>query len=53
MNNINKLWEEFLKDSREFHLNSFVTRGHFQPDVWDGDLLRTEISEKFRSLNEL
>ena len=46
MNKVNKLWEQFIQDSRQFNLSSFLVKDHLQPDFWENDLLKDEISSK-------
>ena len=45
--NYNKtLWEEFINDSRNFHLDSFSMKDHLQPDFWENDTIKYFISNR-------
>jgi hypothetical protein len=45
--NYNKtLWEEFINDSRNFHLDSFSMKDHLQPDFWENDTIKSFISNR-------
>lgn len=46
MDKVNKLWEEFLEDARQFNLGSFKVKDHLQPDFWENNLLKKDISSK-------
>lgn len=46
MDKVNKLWEEFLEDTRRFNLGSFKVKDHLQPDFWQNDLLNKDISNR-------
>ena len=46
MNFNKKLWEEFLNDSRQFHLDSFTMKSELQPDIWDGEVIEDDISDR-------
>ena len=46
MNFDKKLWEQFVDDSRQYHLNSFTMKSELQPDIWDGEVIEDNISDR-------
>ena len=46
MNFDKKLWEEFVNDSRKYHLDSFAMKTELQPDVWDDEQMKPDISRR-------
>jgi hypothetical protein len=46
MNFDKKLWEQFINDSRQYHLDSFTMKAELQPDIWDGEAIEDDISDR-------
>lgn len=46
MNFDKKLWEQFINDSRQYHLDSFTMKAELQPDIWDGEVIEDDISDR-------